>query len=99
MYLHDGYRPVEVAMDYNYDALINICRVVIAMTEQNRHDEVEAATTVYWLLKAIRMKDKEIVEWVNKGLSDVRAGSCPWNLYGRGDAVLGVGFPRRVRRG
>jgi hypothetical protein len=79
MYL-GGARYVDVAMDTNYDCLVNLCRAALL------YDEGDVAGTRAFMaiaqaqLRALRMKEAAVAEWTWRGLAAIREGRAPWTV-------------------
>ena len=78
--IQENYSYAEVAMDTNYDCLVNLCRAVISLNNGDKKGMSEDILVTFMHLKALRMKDKEIFQWINLGLKEIQSGRAPWTL-------------------
>lgn len=77
-----GYSYAEIAMDSNYECLINLCRAAIELDA----GQIDMARLSMFFaqthLRAMRMKESAIAEHTWSGLSEIRARRAPWTLDG-----------------
>lgn len=75
-----GFSYAEIAMEVNYDCLVHLCAVYLAID----HDDLdEASKRLSYLdlnLQAVRLKNRDLDAWVGKALDDIDAGNAPWTL-------------------
>ncbi len=70
-----------IAMDINYDCLVNLCQANDEIIDINaRQIESVGLTNSIRLLQSVRMKEKDILDWLIPSLKEIRGGSCPWSL-------------------
>lgn len=75
----NGWSYNLIAMDLNYDCLVNLCQA------SDEIIDIDSTCTkslgyigAYQLLKSVRMKEKDILDWLNSGLKEIQNGNCPW---------------------
>jgi hypothetical protein len=76
----EGYSYTEVAMDINFDCLVNLCRSVEHLNNANHKAALFDIVATKILLTTMRMKDREAYEWITTGLSEIQEGRAPWTL-------------------
>ncbi|MDQ1557939.1 MAG: hypothetical protein QOD32_999 [Pyrinomonadaceae bacterium] len=77
----NGWSYNAIAMDINYDCIVNLCRAANEIPDPDApRIESEWLSNTVHMLKALRMKDKEILSWLIPGLKEIKAGSAPWAL-------------------
>lgn len=70
-----------IAMDINYDCLVNLCKANDEIIDINAERlESVSLTNAIKLLQSVRMKEKDILDWLFSGLKEIRDGNCPWSL-------------------
>ena len=76
-----GWSYSLIAMDINYDCLVNLCRAndEIVDIDAKRIESI-SLTHAISLLQSVRMKEKDILDWLIPGLKELRSGNCPWSL-------------------
>lgn len=81
-----GWSYTAIAMDANYDCLVNLCGAAEEVADADAPEIISVGlSNAFHLLKALRMKDEEILnDWLLPGLRDIKAGTAPWALDDRG---------------
>jgi hypothetical protein len=81
-----GWSYTAIAMDANYDCLVNLCGAAQELADTDAPEIISVGlTNAFYLLKALRMKDEEIFnDWLMPGLHAVQDGEAPWALDDRG---------------
>jgi len=80
LYRRWGYQPSEIAMQFNYDCLIHLCRAVLALHHESFGNPDVFASHAFRLLKAMRVKDNDILMFLDDGLRAIERGQTPWVL-------------------
>lgn len=76
-----GWSRSLIAMDINYDCLVNLCSASDEIIDINsRYISSRGLTNAYYLLKSVRMKNEDVWDYLMDGLKDIRNGKCPWPL-------------------
>lgn len=80
--LHEhGWSYNLIAMDINYDCLVNLCQASDEIIDVNAKTISSSSfTNAYRLLQSVRMKEKDILYWLIDGLKEIRNGNSPWSL-------------------
>jgi hypothetical protein len=81
-----GWSYGAIAMDANYDCLVNLCGAAEEVPDADAPVIISRGfSNAYHLLKVFRMKDEEIInDWLIPGLHAIHEGAAPWALDDRG---------------
>lgn len=81
-----GWSYNAIAMEANYDVLVNLCGAAEEVPDVNVPVIISKDfSNAYHLLKAFRMKDQEILnDWLIPGVQDIHEGKAAWALDDRG---------------
>ena len=78
-----GWSYNALAMDVNYDCLVNLCNAAEEIPDLNAPELRSAGlSNAATLLRAVRMKDDEILYWLLPALQEIKNGNAPWPLDG-----------------
>lgn len=79
--LHEhGWSYNLIAMDINYDCLVNLCQASDEIIDINAKTISSLSfTNAYKLLQSVHMKEKDIFDWLINGLHEIRNGNAPWS--------------------
>jgi hypothetical protein len=80
MHFVEGFSYAEIAMDVNYHCLVHLCRAANAQEAGLTPEVIEALDWASVFLKAMRMKDNVIVDWLAAGLEEIEKGFAPWKV-------------------
>jgi len=80
LYLAEGFSYTEVAMDANYDTLVNLVQIVHHMNSGDIQQAMEFASAIGQRLSGVGMKKEEIDKWMTEAVNEVRNGRVPWSL-------------------
>lgn len=70
-----------IAMDINFDCTVNLCRAADQLPDLNQPIlDASGLSQAIVLLRAVRMKDEDILFWVLPALEEIKAGRAPWPL-------------------
>lgn len=73
-----GWSYNAIAMDINFDCFVNLC--IAAGDAASLGDPRRSASYIgaVHLLRAMRIKDQDILSWLTVGLKEIKDGKAPW---------------------
>lgn len=80
LYLVEGFSYTEVAMDANYDTLINLIQMVHHLNSGDSLRAKEIAGFIGQRLSGLGMKLSDIWFWMQGAYEEVKNGRAPWSL-------------------
>lgn len=77
----NGWSYNLIAMDINYDCIVNLCRAAEEIEDINQpRISSNGLSYAIFLLRAMRMKDDDILNWLIPGIQEIKQGNAPWSL-------------------
>jgi hypothetical protein len=80
LYLVEGFSYTEVAMDANYDTLVNLIQIAHYLNSGDPIRAKEFAGVIGQRLSGLGMKPNDIWLWMQESLEEVKNGRAPWSL-------------------
>lgn len=80
LFLVEGFSYLEVAMEANYDTLVNLVQLVHHINSNDPFRAVDFASVIGERLTGLGMKREDIDSSMRYSLEEVRNGRAPWSL-------------------
>lgn len=79
-YLVEGLSYAEIALEFNHDCLVGLCKVALDIENGTHANIPDHMFQAQIHLKAARMKDEDVASWTWGCLKDILDGRAPWTL-------------------
>lgn len=77
----NGWSYNLIAMDINYDCIVNLCRAAEEIDDVNQSTTTSSGRLyAMFLLQAMRMKEVDILNWLIPGIQEIKLGNAPWSI-------------------